>query len=122
MSIQRKVENGTLYFFDNGAEILSIAGSVDKNKVLITLSGMLRSDAAHDFGDELIAFTTLNMDLTLDLSKVTYISSTCQQVLLAVQQKMDELGKGSLLLTNMPPKLKAEFDSVGFSQLLDIDE
>lgn len=122
MSIQRKVENDTLHLFDGSTEILSIAESVEGNKVLIKLSGMLRSDTAHDFQDELIALTMLNMNMILDMSKVEYISSTCQQVLLAVQQKMDELGKGSLLITNMTPKLKAEFDSVGFSQLLDIAE
>lgn len=122
MAIQRKVENDTLYLLDNGTEVLSIEESVDGNNALIKLAGMMRSDTAHDLQDELVAFITMDMALTLDMSKLTYISSTCQQVLLAVQQKMDELGKGSLLLTKMPPKLKAEFDSVGFSHLLDIED
>lgn len=122
MAVQRKVENDTLCLYEDSTEILSIMESAEGNDVLLKLSGMLRSDVAHDFQDELVALATLHMNLILDMADITYISSTCQQVLLAVQQKIDELGQSSMRIKNMPANLKTEFDNTGFSQLLDIEE
>lgn len=122
MALTRNVEGDTLLLMDGAETVLSIQEAVEGQTVSFKLAGMLRSDTAHDFMDELFAITALGMALDLDLTGVTYISSTCQQVLLSVQQKIDELGKGALRISKLNGKIKEEFDSTGFSQLLDIAE
>lgn len=122
MAIQRKVAGDTLYLMDGTEEVLSITETVENSQVLIKLRGTLRSDAEHELLDEMVMLTTLGMNLTVDVSEVRYISAACQQVLLTIQQKMDELGRGSLLLTKLPPEIMKEFEKTGLSELLMIDE
>jgi len=122
MALTRKIEGDILLLMDGAETVLSIQEGVDGDTVGFKLTGMLRSDTAHDFMDELFAVTALGLKLDLDLAGVTYISSTCQQVLLSVQQKIDERGKGGLLISKLNSKIREEFDSTGFSQLLDIAE
>lgn len=118
MSLHRVMEGDTLILKDGEKEILAMAESADGNAATVALRGMLRSDTLHDFQDELIAMTTLGMDLVVDFSGVTYLSTACQQALLTVQQKMDSLGKGSLTLVKLPPNIYDEFEKTGASELL----
>lgn len=122
MSLHRTVEGDTLILKDGEKEILAMGEAADGNAVTLTLRGMLRSDTLHDFQDELIALTTLGMDLIVDFAGVTYLSTACQQALLTVQQKMDSLGKGSLTLVKLPPNIYEEFEKTGASELLMIAE
>lgn len=122
MALKRKVEENTLYLLDDSETILSIQENLDGQTVSFKLSGKLRSDTAHDFMDELFAIIPLGMNLDIDLEEVEYISSTCQQVLLSAQQKIDELGKSGLLISKLNGRIREDFDSTGFSQLLDIAE
>ena len=120
MALTRKVEENTLVLMDGSETILSIQENLEGQTVCFKLSGKLRSDTAHDFMDELFAIVPLGMNLDIDLEEVEYISSTCQQVLLSVQQKIDELGKSALLISKLNDRIREDFDSTGFSQLLDI--
>ena len=122
MSLHRIVEGDTLILKDGEQEVLSMGEAADGNAVTLTLRGMLRSDTLHDFQDELIALTTLGMDLIVDFEGVTYLSTACQQALLTVQQKMDNLKKGSLTLIKLPPNIYEEFEKTGASELLMIAE
>ena len=120
MALTRKVEENALVLMDGLETVLSIQENLEGQTVSFKLSGKLRSDTAHDFMDELFAIVPLGMNLDIDLEEVEYISSTCQQVLLSVQQKIDELGKSALLISKLNDKIREDFDSTGFSQLLDI--
>jgi anti-anti-sigma regulatory factor len=81
----------------------------------------LRSDTTHDLKDELMALTTLGMNLTVDLAGVEHISAASQHVLLDVQKKMDTLGRGTLLLQQLSQTIMDEFEKTGLSELLDIE-
>lgn len=55
--------------------------------------------------------------LTLDLTKVVYVSSAGLRALLIGQKTAGSKG-GSMVLTNVAPAVKAVLDSVGFSKIL----
>lgn len=120
MALIRKIEDDTVQLWDGSTQILAIREAVEGNQVLVVLQGMLRSDTVHDLNDELMALTTLGMDLTVDMAEVKSICAASQHVLLRVQQKMDDLGKGSLQLQKLPAAILEEFEKTGLSELLDI--
>ena len=122
MGLHREMKQQTLVLYDGGQEILSILEQrEEEGGVTMTLTGSMRSDTAHDLLDELTAFVTLGLPLTMDLSGVDYLSAACMQALLAVQQKIDERG-GRLLLRNLPQKVMQELKKSGMSELLMIEE
>ena len=121
MGLHREMKQQTLVLYDGGQEILSILEQQEDGGVTMTLTGSMRSDTAHDLMDELTAFVTLGLLLTLDLSGVDYLSAACMPALLAVQQKIDERG-GRLLLRSLPQKVMQELKKSGMSELLMIEE
>lgn len=122
MSLHRVIEDDNLRILDGENEVMVMQETVDGNTASIKLTGMLRSDIVLDVQDELCAFATLGMDLILDLSDVTYLSTACQRALVTVQQKLDRAKKGSLLLRNTPKRIYAELEETGMTALLQIDE
>lgn len=119
--LNRKVEGNSIIFTDGEAHVLTIAEQETETGILMTLSGQLRSDTAHDIQDELVALTTVGADVVVDFKEVTYISPTVQNCLLIVQQKMDSMGKGTLLLRGMPAEIYREFEKSGEAELLMIE-
>lgn len=122
MSLRRVIEQDTLRLLDGDQEILSMEEQAEEDRVKITLRGALRSDTVFDFQDELVGLAILGMSLVLDFSGVTYLSTSCQQALILVQQKLDAAGKGTLLLTGLPQEIYGEFEKTGASELLMIEE
>ena len=122
MSLRRVIEQDTLRLLDGDQDILSMEEQAEEDRVKITLRGMLRSDTVFDFQDELEGLAILGMSLVLDFSGVTYLSTSCQQALILVQQKLDTAGKGTLLLTGLPQEIYGELEKTGASELLMIDE
>lgn len=122
MRLHRIVEQDTLRFLEEETEIFAMAESVAGSAASISLCGALRSDTALDFQDELYALATLGLDVVLDFSAVTYLSTACQRALITVQQKMDTMKKGSLMLTGLPPTLLAALEETGMTELLQIKE
>ena len=121
MGLHREMKQQTLVLYDGGQEILSILEQQEDGGVTMTLTGSMRSDTAHDLMDELTAFVTLGLLLTLDLSGGDDLSAACMQALRAVQQKIDERG-GRLLLRSLPQKVMQELKKSGMSELLMIEE
>ena len=120
--LNRKIEGESIVLCDGGNKILTIGEAMTEEGIRITLEGALRSDVAHELQDELIAMTTVGANVTVDMSGVTYISSTVQSVFLMVQQKMDSMGKGTLTLCKLPEAIFQEFDRNGASELLLIED
>ena len=117
----RNVEDDVITYYD-GAQAFAIINETETDDgILMTITGALRSDIANDLLDELIAFTTVGVNVIIDFEKVEYLSSTTQHVFLRVQQKMDSMGKGTLTLRKLPPNIFREFEKTGASELLMIE-
>ena len=58
--------------------------------------------------------------ITLDCSKLNYISSSGLRIFLIMQKKMMST-KGVLILKNMQPSIKEVFDISGFSTIFNIE-
>ncbi len=61
------------------------------------------------------------VEMILDFSKNTYISSAGLRAILSLQKKLTKAG-GSLLLTNVPGAVKEIFDVTGYSRFLKIKQ
>lgn len=120
MSIIRNVKGDTLVLLEDGKEILSITEVIKDQRVNIRLDGSLKMSVEHDFLDEMMTFVILGFDLSIDFTNVHYLSSACVEVLLKIQQKMDDQGKGNLFLYYIPKDILDELKSTGMSELLDI--
>ena len=111
-----------MLFFEGGKKVLSIQESEKESCILMEIDGELRSETAYDILDELVAMATVGANVLVDMKKVTYITSSTMQVFLTVQQEMDTLGKGSLTLQGLPEAIFTEFNRVGLTELLMIED
>lgn len=121
MKISRQIVEDSIVLTDGGMVVLTLQEAETDGKIVITLSGNVRSDTVHDFLDELIALATVGADLVVDFEKVSYLCAAGQQALLTVQQKMDTFGKGTLTLRNLPEAIYEDFLSTGSAELLMIE-
>ena len=122
MSLTRVMEGSSLILKKDNEIILSLTEQQEENTVTVLVDGSLKSETVHDFQDELMALILYGMDLVLDFSKVTYLSSAAAKVLLNVQMKADDLEKGSLKICHVPSAILDEMDSTGLSDLLWIED
>ena len=120
--LNRKLDGESIIYTDGAQTILTIGEKEQENGILLTLTGELRSEVAHDLQDELVALTTVGANVVVDMAGVTYISSTVQHVFLTVQQKMDNMARGTLVLKAMTDEIYSEFDKNGTSELLMIED
>lgn len=119
--LNRRIEEESIIFEEESAIVLSIEEKSTEQGILLMMSGQLRSELAHDIQDELVALATVGVNIIVDLEKVTYISPTTQHVFLRTQQKIDAMGKGSLLLRKLSNEIYREFENTGVSELLLIE-
>ena len=121
MGVCRVVENDTLRLIEGTETVLSIQESLDGNVVSVKLEGKLRSDLVLDFQDEMCALATLGFDIVLDCANVQYLSATFQRSFIVIQQKLDAVGKGSMVLNRVPKEIYEEFEQSGMIDLLQIN-
>jgi anti-anti-sigma factor len=119
--IKRKIIDDTLIYADEAGEVVSVQETEEGNRIILTVKGQLRTDVVHDIQDELIALTTVGANIVVDLAGVTYLSSTAQHMFLNTQRKMDDMGKGTLVLRKLPAAIYQEFEMTGASELLMIE-
>lgn len=120
--LNRKIEGNSIVFRNGSLTVLTIEESETDNGIVMALKGELRSDVAHELMDELTALATVGVGILVDFSGVTYITSTILDVFLSVQQLMDSIKKGSLVLCKMPSAIYQEFEKTGTAELLLIED
>ena len=120
--LTRKIEGNSIIFKNGATTVLTINEEETDAGILMALNGELRGDVAHELSDELTALATVGVNVVVDFSQVTYITSTILDVFLTVQQLMDSMGKGALVLRKLPDDIYREFDRTGTSQLLNIED
>lgn len=123
MRLRRKMEGDVLCLLDGETQVLSMqeAQDPDTNVITIVVTGDLKNDTAHDFGDELLALAGFGQDIVLSLEGVGYISNMAMHALLDVQKRLDERGKGSLTLQKIKPEVMEAMESTGMTELLMIE-
>ena len=121
MALKRIFAQDSWSLCDGKETILTVRETGENNQVTVALSGSLRRDAEPFIQDELIALTTVGVDIVLDCKELTYISSACQLALLGVQKRTDSMQRGSLTLRNVPPEIYADFEKTNLHELLAIE-
>lgn len=117
-----KMKDDCMHFYDQDTLILSVEETETDSGILMTLKGSLRSDTAHHIQDELDAFTTVGVRVTMDLSGVTFLAPSVLNALLNAQQLIEYLHQGELRLRKIPDTIYAEMDETGITELLVIEE
>ena len=120
--LNRKIEGNSIIYRNGSLPVLTIEESETENGIVMALKGELRSDVAHELMDELTALATVGVSIFVEFSGVTYITSTILDVFLSIQQLMDTMKKGSLVLCKMPPAVYQEFEKTGTAELLMIED
>lgn len=82
------------------------------------LSGRLDTTTAPELESEISALPETVKDLTIDMSKVSYISSAGLRVLLVAQKTMSKVG--TMTVTGVCAAVHEVLDITGFSDILTI--
>ena len=89
------------------------------SKLTIALEGRLDTTTAPELEKELQGSLDGATELTLDFSKLDYISSAGLRVLLAAHKSM--LSKGGMKVTHLNEIVQEVFEVTGFSDILTVE-
>lgn len=98
---------------------MKIDKSVENGKVCYALEGRLDTTTAPELEQALKVDMDGADELTLDFSKLDYISSAGLRVLLAAHKAMG--AKGGMKVTNANEMVREVFDVTGFADILNIE-
>ncbi len=98
---------------------MRITNTQDGADLTLALEGRLDTTTAPALETELNRSMNSAQTLTLDFSKLDYISSAGLRVLLSAHKAMN--AKGGMKITNVNELVKEVFDVTGFSDILTIE-
>ncbi len=98
---------------------MKIEKSMKDGRVCYALEGRLDTTTAPDLEKELKSVLDSADALTMDFSKLDYISSAGLRVLLSAHKAMSK--KGGMKVTHVNEVVQEVFDVTGFSDILDIE-
>ena len=98
--------------------MLNITKSTENNALTIALEGRLDTTTAPELEAELKAALPGVVSLTIDMSKLEYISSAGLRVLLSAQKIMNKQGEMKIIGVN--DVIMEIFEVTGFSDILNI--
>lgn len=96
---------------------MKISKKQNGNALTMALEGRLDTLTAPEFEAEIRSLEGIE-DLTLDFSKLEYISSAGLRVLLLAQKAM--YGKGKMTVTNINKLVREVFEVTGFLNILNV--
>lgn len=102
-----------------GGSHLNISVSNDGAEYTFLLDGRLDTITSPDLEAKINEVVGDATKLTLDLSKLEYISSAGLRVLLGALQAMD--GKGEMVVCNLTQSVREVFELTGFGRLFNIE-
>lgn len=122
MAVNREMLDGTLILEDmESGEKVEIRETEKDGRMIIAPIGRLSSVIAHDLEDELTSIALVCRHMTVDMSGVTYATSSVIRMLLDVQHIIDSL-EGELVLTGLNSELMSRFEEMGLDAVFDIEE
>lgn len=98
---------------------MKIEKSVKDGRVCYALEGRLDTTTAPELEEALKQGLEGATGLTMDFSKLDYISSAGLRVLLSAHKAMSD--KGGMKVTNVNDMVREVFEVTGFSDILDIE-
>ena len=98
---------------------MKITKSLNGTSLTVALEGRLDTTTAPELEKELKDSMEGATDLTLDFSKLDYISSAGLRVLLSAHKAMSK--KGGMKVTNVSELVKEVFEVTGFADILVIE-
>ncbi len=98
---------------------MTITKTQDGDQLNIALEGRLDTMTSPELESELHASLDGVNQLTLDFSKLDYISSAGLRVLLSAHKALS--GKGGMKVTHVNDIVQEVFDVTGFADILDIE-
>ena len=99
--------------------MLHINKTIENGKAAVSLEGRLDTTTAPDLERELKDSLDGVNELTLDFSKLEYISSAGLRVLLSAQKRMNR--QGEMKITHINEIVREIFDVTGFADILTIE-
>jgi len=99
--------------------MLNINKTMENGAALLAVSGRIDTVTAPELEKELKELFDSAHELTLDFSKLEYISSAGLRVLLAAQKEMNH--RGSMKVTHVNETVMEVFEITGFSDILTIE-
>ena len=99
--------------------MLKIQKTIDNGNAAFELEGRLDTVTAPELENELKGALDDVSELTLDFSRLEYISSAGLRVLLAAQKVMNR--QGSMKITNVNETIMEIFEVTGFTDILTIE-
>ena len=99
--------------------MLNITKTIENGKAAFALEGRLDTVTAPELEQELKGALEGVTELTMDFSKLEYISSAGLRVLLAAQKTMNK--QGGMRLRNVGETIMEIFEVTGFSDILTIE-
>ena len=99
--------------------MLHINKTIENGKAAVSLEGRLDTTTAPDLERELKDSLDGVSELTLDFSKLEYISSAGLRVLLSAQKRMNR--QGEMKITHINEIVREIFDVTGFADILTIE-
>ena len=88
-------------------------------ETIITLNGRLDTGTSPALEAEIKKINSSLKKLTLDFSKLEYLSSSGLRVILGAQKLMNK--QGDMIITNVNDLIMEIFDTTGFSNILTIE-
>ena len=98
---------------------MTINKTLNGSDLVISLEGRLDTMTAPELEAEMNASLKSADSLTMDFSKLDYISSAGLRVLLSAHKVMS--AKGGMKVTNVNEVVQEVFEVTGFSDILDIE-
>ena len=98
--------------------MLNITKTTENNALTVALEGRLDTTTATELEAELKAALPGVSSLTIDMSKLEYISSAGLRVLLSAQKVMNQ--QGEMKITGVNDVIMEIFEVTGFSDILNI--
>lgn len=90
---------------------------------LVTVKGRIDAATAKDFATALNEIINMgHYNIIINLKEVTYISSAGLGELIDAQKKCKPLGRGEVILTELPPRITEILELAGLQQLFTIYE
>ena len=100
--------------------MLNIDLKENEDGVTVVMEGMLDAMSAGAFKEKLNEIPENCKNIVIDMEKLRYTSSAGLRVILALQNRIDEVG-GSLVFKNVNSMIREVFDDTGFSDILTIE-
>ena len=121
MSMERRMDGQDIVWMDDGKEIVRIHETVEANEGVFYLTGSLNERSEIDFRQELMAFASVGLDVTVDLSATKRMTNGSLGALLDAVQITETMNR-SFRLRNPSPEIRMQLDRAHVSRAFEIIE